>query len=99
MRPKRRLHPLSAIYHHYWGGRHRARDHRHRQPLRRLPTPITLPFPVTFYGTTFTTGATLQASSNGSLDFVGTAAPFGTSCPLPDARIDRAILPFQGDLY
>ena len=63
------------------------------------PSPITLPFPVTFYGTTYPAGATLQASSNGSLDFVGSAAPFGTACPLPDARIDRSILPFQSDLY
>jgi hypothetical protein len=63
------------------------------------PTPITLPFPFTFYGTTYPAGATVQASSNGSLDFIGSAAPFGTACPLPDSRIDRSILPYQGDLY
>ena len=60
------------------------------------PTAITLPFPFTFYGTTYTAA---NASSNGSLDLIGSASPFGTSCPLPDARIDRSILPFQGDLY
>src|ERR1700693_1384204 len=58
-------------------------------------TPITLPFPVTLYGTPYTT---VNASSNGSLDFIGSASPFGTSCPLPDARIDRSILPLQADL-
>jgi len=59
-------------------------------------TPITLPFPVTVYGATFTTA---NVSSNGSVDLVGNASPFGTSCPLPDGRIDESILPFQGDLF
>ena len=40
----------------------------------------------------------LHASSNGSLEFGAASAPFGTSCPLPDANISEAILPFQGDL-
>ncbi len=62
-------------------------------------SPITLPFNVVLYGTTYTAGTMIQASSNGSLDFVGSAAPFGDQCPLPDARIDRSILPFQDDGY
>jgi len=62
------------------------------------PSPITLPFAVTLFGTTYPAGTVIQASSNGSLDFIGSASPFGTSCPLPDSRIDRSILPFQGDL-
>jgi len=62
------------------------------------PSPVTLPFAVTLFGTTYPAGTVIQGSSNGSLDFVGSASPFGTSCPLPDSRIDRSILPFQGDL-
>ena len=58
-------------------------------------TPITLPFAATLYGTTYTT---VNALSNGSLEFIGSASPFGTSCPLPDGRIDRSIIPYQGDL-
>ncbi len=62
-------------------------------------SPIALPFNVVLYGTTYTAGTMIQASSNGSLDFVGSAAPFGDQCPLPDTRIDRSILPFQDDGY
>ncbi len=63
------------------------------------PSPVTLPFDVVLYGTTYPAGTMIQVSSNGSVDFIGSASPFGDVCPLPDTRIDRSILPFQGDLY
>lgn len=57
-----------------------------------------LPFAVTFYGTSYPSGTMIHASSNGSLEFGAATAPFGTSCPLPDTRINAAVLPYQGDL-
>ena len=63
-----------------------------------VATDVALPFPVTLFGTTFTTGTLLHASSNGSLEFGASTAPFGTSCPLPDANLPEAILAMQGDL-
>ena len=62
-------------------------------------TPITLPFPVTLYGTTFPAGATLNASSNGNLQFTGNTPYLGTSCPLPDPNLGEAIMPYQDDLH
>ena len=61
-------------------------------------TDIALPFAVTLYGTSYPAGTLVHASSNGSLEFGAATAPFGPSCPLPDSRVNRAILPFQGDL-
>jgi hypothetical protein len=61
-------------------------------------TDIALPFPVTLFGTTYTTGTLVHALSNGSLEFGAATAPFGTACPLPDPNINQAILAFQGDL-
>ena len=63
-----------------------------------VATDVALPFPVALFGTTFTTGTLLHASSNGSLEFGPATAPFGTSCPLPDANLPEAILAMQGDL-
>jgi hypothetical protein len=57
-------------------------------------TPITFPFPVSLYGSTFTSAI---VSSNGSLQFTGDSdSPFAFC--LPDPAIDEAILPYQGDL-
>ena len=58
-------------------------------------TPITLPFPITVFGSTFTS---VQASSNGAINLTGASAAFGSACPLPDARFQAAIFPFQTDL-
>jgi hypothetical protein len=58
-------------------------------------TPLTLPFPVTLYGTTFTSA---QASSNGNLQFTGNTSYLGVACPLPDVNLGMAIMPYQDDL-
>src|SRR5437899_5287597 len=58
-------------------------------------TPITFPFPVSLYGTSFTSA---RVGANGSLQFTGNSESFFTSCPLPDVNIDEAILPYQDDL-
>jgi hypothetical protein len=58
-------------------------------------SPITFPFPVSLYGTSFTTA---RVASNGSLQFTGDSGYFGTFCPLPDIFIDEAILAYQDDL-
>ena len=59
-------------------------------------TAITLPFPVTVYGTAYNTA---NVASNGSLDLVGTQAPFTHGClALPSSSFSTAILPFQDDL-
>src|SRR5438552_5835323 len=58
-------------------------------------TPITFPFPVSLYGTSFTSAL---VGANGSLQFTGGSESFLTSCPLPDVNIDEAILPYQHDL-
>ncbi len=58
-------------------------------------TAITLPFPVTLYGTTFTSA---QVSSNGNLQLTGNTAYLGRSCPLPDVNLGMAIMAYQGDL-
>jgi hypothetical protein len=58
-------------------------------------TPISFPFPVSLYGTTFTSA---NVSSNGNLQFTGNTGYLGTQCPLPDPNIDEAILAYQDDL-
>ncbi len=59
-------------------------------------TAVTLPFPVSVYGQTFTT---VNVASNGSLDLIGTQAPFTTGCiVLPSSSFTMAILPYQDDL-
>jgi hypothetical protein len=59
-------------------------------------TAITLPFPVDLYQQLFTS---VNASSNGSLDFIGAQSPFTQGCQvLPSTFWTRAILPFQDDL-
>jgi Beta-propeller repeat len=58
-------------------------------------TPIGFPFPVNFYGSTFTQA---YVNSNGSLLFADDDAYFRTSCPLPDPCLPRAILVYQDDL-
>ena len=56
--------------------------------------PVALPFPFSFYGTPFTT---VNASSNGNLQFSSTAADFANVC-LPFATFNNAILPHWDDL-
>ena len=58
-------------------------------------TPITFPFPVSLYGTSF---ASALVSSNGNLQFTGDSNYYGAACPLPDPNLDEAILPYQDDL-
>src|SRR4029077_13534347 len=59
-------------------------------------TPITFPFPVYFYGTSYTTA---NVSSNGSLDLTGTQAPFTHGCQvLPSVNWSAAALAYQDDL-
>src|SRR5438552_3609177 len=57
-------------------------------------TPITFPFPVSLYGTSFTTAL---VGSNGSLQFTGNSESWFVFC-LPEPTMDEAILPYQGDL-
>lgn len=58
-------------------------------------TPITFPFPVTFYDSTFTQA---YVSSNGNLQFSDNAPYLGASCPLPDRCLSAAIIGYQTDL-
>src|SRR6266487_5720509 len=59
-------------------------------------TSITLPFPVSVYGQTFTTA---NVASNGSVDLIGNQTPFTHGClTLPDSRWTMAIFPYQDDL-
>jgi len=58
-------------------------------------TLITLPFPVTFYNSTFTEA---DVSANGNLQFTSNDPYLGTSCPLPISCLNAAILAYQGDL-
>jgi len=59
-------------------------------------TTISLPFPASVYGQTFLTA---DVASNGTLNLVGSAAPFTHGClTLPNAFWEMAILPFQDDL-
>src|SRR6516162_5266008 len=59
-------------------------------------TAITLPFPISVYGQTFTSA---NVASNGSFDLDGNQAPFTHGClTLPDSRWTMAIFPYQDDL-
>jgi hypothetical protein len=58
-------------------------------------TPIAFPFPVTLYGTTFTTA---NVSSNGNLQFTTSSPYLGVSCPLPEPNLGESILLYQDDL-
>jgi hypothetical protein len=59
-------------------------------------TTIALPFPASVYGQTFLTA---DVASNGTLNLVGSAAPFTHGClTLPNAFWEMAILAFQDDL-
>ena len=63
--------------------------------LRRLHHPITLPFPVSVYGTTFTS---VLVESNGTLQFTGNTAFFNSGCnPLPNATM-ATLFPYYDDL-
>ena len=57
---------------------------------------VTFPFPVNFYGQTYTTA---NASSNGNLQFTGNSSYLGTSCPMPNPNLGAAILLYQDDLH
>ena len=59
-------------------------------------TAVSLPFPVSVYGQTFNSA---NVASNGSLDLIGTQAPFTHGCQvLPSTLWTMAILPYQDDL-
>jgi len=58
-------------------------------------TPISLPFPINFYGQFFINA---QISSNGNLQFGGDSGSFSAFCPLPDFDLDGAVILFQNDL-
>ena len=59
-------------------------------------TAVSLPFPVAVYGQTFNA---VNVASNGSLDLIGTQAPFTHGCQvLPNTLWTMAILPYQDDL-
>jgi len=57
-------------------------------------TAITFPFPVTFYGQTYTSGF---AGANGNLQLTGNSTSPTDSC-LPNTNLGAAIMPFQRDL-
>jgi RTX calcium-binding nonapeptide repeat (4 copies)/Divergent InlB B-repeat domain len=57
-------------------------------------TAITFPFPVTFYGQTYTSAF---AGANGNLQLTGNSTSPTDSC-LPNANLGAAIMPFQRDL-
>src|SRR5947209_9149986 len=59
-------------------------------------TSIPLPFPVTFYGTSF---STVSVSSNGNVQFTsGTGSNSNSNVCLPQSFPSPTALPFQGDL-
>ena len=59
-------------------------------------TAISFPFPVSVYGQTFNSAS---VASNGSLDLIGTQAPFTHGCQvLPSTLWTMAIFPYQDDL-
>ena len=59
-------------------------------------TAVAFPFPVSVYGQTFNSA---NVASNGSLDLIGTQAPFTHGCQvLPNTLWTMAILPYQDDL-
>src|SRR6476620_3475722 len=59
-------------------------------------TAVSLPLPISVYGQTYNS---INVASNGSLDLVGTEAPFTHGCQvLPNTLWETAILPYQDDL-
>jgi hypothetical protein len=58
-------------------------------------TPISLPFPINFYGQFFLNAV---VSSNGNLQFIGDSSSLSAFCPLPDFGLDGAVILFQNDL-
>src|SRR5438874_6942510 len=58
-------------------------------------TPIICPFPISFYGTSYT-GANLN--SNGDIQFVNNSAVVGTLCPYPYPNLGPTIFLYQDDL-
>ncbi|PYK76468.1 MAG: hypothetical protein DME39_01280, partial [Verrucomicrobia bacterium] len=58
-------------------------------------TPITFPFPVSLYGSTFTSAL---VGANGNLQFTSNSDYVGSDCPLPNPSLDESILPYQDDL-
>ena len=58
-------------------------------PCDDCTTPIEFPFPLTFYGQTYTGG---YISSNGNLQFTGNTPTASTGC-LPNAELGAAIMP------
>ncbi len=56
---------------------------------------ISLPFPVSVYGQTFTAA---NVASNGSLDLIGAQSVFSSACPFPTSFYDMAIFAYQFDL-
>lgn len=57
-------------------------------------TAVTFPFPVTFYGQTYTSGF---AGANGNVQLTGNSTSLSNGC-LPNAELGAAIMPFQRDL-
>ena len=58
-------------------------------------TPIALPFPVTFYGTSYNNAV---VDSNGTLQFVSDFTAFSNAC-LPSVNHNDTIFPYWDDLY
>ena len=58
-------------------------------------TPIIFPFPISFYGTSYT-GANLN--SNGDIQFANNSAVVGTLCPYPYPNLGPTIFLYQDDL-
>jgi hypothetical protein len=58
-------------------------------------TSITFPFPVTLYGTSYTTA---NVSSNGNLQFDSSAPDFDTFCSYPNSTFGATVFPYQANL-
>jgi hypothetical protein len=58
-------------------------------------TSITFPFPVTLYGTSYTTA---NVSSNGNLQFDSSAPDFDSFCSYPNSTFGATVFPYQDNL-
>jgi hypothetical protein len=58
-------------------------------------TPITFPFLVSLYGTTYSTA---NVDSNGNLQFDTNASQYGSFCSYPNSAFGATIFPYQDDL-
>jgi hypothetical protein len=58
-------------------------------------TGITFPFPVTLYGTMYTTA---NVGSNGNLQFDSSTTNFGSFCSYPNSAFGATVFPYQDDL-